>query len=232
MALRLRGLLAVLFALALADASSALTIDNFDEGVIAVVDDSTTPGATFGVNTGLDPSNTVGGNRLVSVVASEIPLVGVPGTATATSVPGPAGFGSFTSTVQGQFSIFYDGNGDLTPDTNGGQLFLDLTNQDAFSVDLLNVNATDAEFRVTLWDGDSLSNSLFQPATTGVHIIPFSSFSGIDFDDIRAIRLNIAEVLTLASVSVNDFSAIPEPGTALLLGLGLAGLAARARSRR
>jgi len=229
MDLRLRGCAAVLFALALAAPSSALMIDNFNEGLISLVDSDSEPGPSFQQNAGLGSANTIGGVRHTTATAGGVPLVGIPGTASVVSVIGPLGTASVTALISGSYNLFYDGIDDEVANTTDGGLFLDLTSQDAFVVNLVNLTATAAEMRITLWDGNSGSNSPFMTPVTGVNTIPFTAFSGIDFDDIRAIRLNITEVNNLGEIVINDFYAVPEPGTALLLGIGLAGLASRRR---
>jgi len=224
---RIRGGIAALLSLALAGPTGALTIDDFDQGIISVFDDTNSAGATTQENGGLDPASAIGGVRFVTATAES--ALATYGTAQVTSTGGSA---TVTALQQGTYSFFYDGVADGAANTTDGDLFLDLTGRDRFALTFVNTTAPEAEFRVTLWDGDSGSNAVYRSATTGVNEVLFTEFSGIDFGDVRTIRVQIAEVLNAGSLVVTDFSAVPEPGTAVLLGLGLLGLATRARSRR
>jgi len=225
------ALFASLLAVVLASPAVAVTIDNFEEGAITLLDDSTTLGATFEEQSGLDTANVAGGVRLVTATASG--TLEVPGTASATLAPLPLVDDSvlLTASLSGVFSFFYDGIADGVPQTTDGGLGLVLDGN-RFRVDLPAVTGTDAELRVTLWDSDSISNSLFHDAVTGSVDILFSEFSGIDFSDIQTIRLSVVEVLNGASLTITNFATIPEPGTGLLLATGLLGLAARRRVSR
>ncbi len=85
----------------------------------------------------------------------------------------------------------------------------------------------DADFLLTLSDADSGSSVSFagiHSLTSNISEIQFialASFSGIDFDDVRAISLEITGGQG-TDITIDSLTAVPTPSALILLSIGLA----------
>jgi len=226
--MRNRLLTALLFTALTAPAASALTIDNFEEGDFTVTDTSPPLGVpTLGEQSGLSSSNVTGGVRLVRALSE-----GSPGTATTslTTTGGDDG-ATASASVEGAFSFFYDGvAGGLANSGSAGTLNLDLSLYDSIVVSIATPIPSGADLRLTMWDATSSRTTAFRPVVNGTNTIDFEGgLLLLDLTSIKAIQIALQEVGPLTGLTVYDISAestqVPEPTTALLLSLGLAGIA-------
>ncbi len=141
----------------------------------------------------------------------------------------------------GNVTARWDGQGDAGL---GGIDLTDGGSNSLFSLDVaLLANADLSEIFLRVIDTGGMSSSLSRDVSDLSillpNLFPFGALDGnADLTSIDSIQLEISlggepsqELLT---VQINEFSVvpIPEPGTALLMGLGLAGLGAVGRSQR
>lgn len=231
MDLRIRTALVVLASLALADPAAALIIvDDFESGPFALLDDLTTPGATFAEQSGLAQSSVIGGVRLVS--ANALGLTGATATADLATAPLADDSVLLTAVNSGTYNFFYDGIADGAFNGSAGALNADLSGETDLRIDVTSSGGGGAGMRVYLYDSVGSQFTASMPVTTGSILVSLSLFPSIDLTDIQTIRVFIDNVSVSNGVTVSQIAAVPEPGTALLLGAGLAGIAARRRSRR
>lgn len=225
----LRRLAAALFAVLLcAQAVPALTIiDNFQEGPTTVSDDGSTSGPTTEELGGFSSANTVGGTRFVSVEARST-VAELPATLPASAAIGTAG----ALLTAGEVAIFifqWDGVLSGVGDGSAGALNLDLTSHTTIDV-TSTVLAPGAFGSVRIWDSVGTQIVASAPLVTGTTSYDLADFTAIDLSDIQAIQLRVSGVGTDSpEVLLQSIVAVPEPGTALLLGLGLGALALQRR---
>ncbi len=221
-----RAFAALLAALLAAVPAAALTIDSFEAGDFDVQ-------AAWGAGTisaeqsGI--AGTAGGVRLVRVRANGAgPFGSARATLATTSGDDGATLSSVGLGVVGTFHLVYDGVANGGNDGIGGALGLDLSGFDAIEIASAGV-ASGVTVQLSLWTGSGAGFGSVLPFTTGTASIPLSGFA-LDLSDVRSLLLTFDDVDALDLFSLSDVSAVtPEPGSGLLLGAGLAGLAVRRR---
>ncbi len=94
----------------------------------------------------------------------------------------------------------------------------------AFALDIIGIDVGSVLFTLNVTDHfNAFSSFSFNllAGTTGVQYIDFTSFSGIDFDDVRAVSLEIAGGLD-TDVALGSIATVPAPPALALLSVGLA----------
>lgn len=221
-------------------ASADILIDDFNTQSQLVTD------LTSGVVGVADQSdfsaNIIGGYRDIYVNKVADPLTdGVLGIRSSV-VAGSYGFSSDTG-QSGLGILRWDGDQALTVDAMTGAINdvdfsglggIDFSGLDGF---LLTVISSDANFifRLEVYDTlgnlaffNALANSVIDDGTPEVFFIPFAIFSGDlnVFTDVGALQaiINATNVVDI-DLRIDSASAVPEPGTLAMFGLGLLGLA-------
>ncbi len=129
----------------------------------------------------------------------------------------------------------HSGVNTIAPDAGGG-----LFNGDLF------VDFTAAVNNLSFWSGGDDDNGVQATInvfvggafTTAVSLLGDGNFGTTDFHDLSAFsnvtRIEIVNVTDAAGLVYDDFgfTAVPEPGTLVLLGLGLVGMAITRRRRK
>lgn len=202
-------------------AKANTVIDSFNVPAAGTV--LSTNGNATQTTGGLAVSDVIGGVRKVSIDATsgagDDPILsvrvnrnGAKGAVTLNSDDG----------ISGNFTFDYGTAGDLAANMTG-------SNQ--FWIKFLKADAG-ATMKMTLTDLDSTSTvTLLEPSGPHTTVIPFSSFSGIDFSHVKAVELKILGGDSY-DARIDSITAVPAPA-AVWAGVSLlGGLAARRFRRR
>lgn len=202
-------------------AKADTVIDSFNVPAAGTV--LSTNGSASQVTGGLAVGDTIGGVRSVSIDATagggDDPILsvrvnrsGAKGAATLNSDDG----------ISGNFTFNYGTAGDLAANMIGS---------DKFWIKFLKADAG-ATMKMKLTDLDSSATvTMLEPSGPHTTVIPFSSFSGIDFSHVSAIELKIQGGDSY-DARIDSITAVPAPA-AVWAGVSLlGGLAARRFRRR
>jgi hypothetical protein len=195
--------------------SPALVIDDFTQGPIAALPGTNTSqfGSTL-LQSGLDPAHVLGGTRSVFVGSLALATVSIEPIK-----------GRFHFSANNSYGYFKLGWGTVAP------LNADLASLEAFRLEFTDVmGGTPAPFIALFdlrvksndtWNRYSLSSdftSALNGRTYGNLDVPFTRFAGVDFAHVQAIELEAARLPQGFRLSIDYFSAVPEP-TVTSLGL-------------
>lgn len=191
----------------------ALVIDDFTQGGLSSLQATNYNGVPV-LQTGLDPLRTLGGTRSVQV--------GSLGLATASVDPTN---GRFHFTANSGLGYFALGWGTVVP------LNVNLLNgNNQFRIEFVDTtpNTSLGGFDLRIKSGGSWSRygigsdlaQALQGNTFGTLSVPFARFVGVDFAHVQAIELNAIRVPAGFHLSIDSFTAVPEPSVAMLLLLG------------
>ncbi len=203
-------------------------LDDFDSPLTGQVVSLTNPTAgstASNVETGL--AGVVGGSRALALTAQAVFAGGSQAQAEINLTTSPGNF-------QLTNSIRIDSLVTIGWDANGGGLNTDLSAFTGLALEGVE-NDLSTTYKITLTTSGGGSSSLTLTAGAGFAgnlDFSFGSFTGsVDLADVDALVLEI-DGARGADVIIDRLVAVPEPGTALALGLGLTGLGWLGRRRQ
>ena len=237
------GLLVCFLVMAVGNSQAIIIIDNFDDPVGDITVEIENPGSVptdaFGEVSGLSTSDTIGGVRALKVHMDV--------NHTDMSIETSSTLGKFLyetgNSAEGTGHVQWDGTADgyATRSLNLGGIDITEGGKNQYFVMLTDYDkgyATDTALVLTVYANDTTSDSS-NKNLGGVNFkdkliyFPFSDFAGTDLTKVGAIELDIIPNGDATDLAIDFFAAdIPEPGTLILLGSGLLGLAGYVKRRK
>jgi len=144
-------------------------------------------------------------------------------------------------TFSGNLTVSNDGNNQYVPppsvfldNRNGGDFTFDfLTDVSAFG---LKIGASNFTQYLYAYDGaNNLLQTVVIPDQVGSLTYPFTGVYGINLGSSiisKAVLTGLSDWIVIDDFTYNESSTVPEPGTMMLLGIGMAGLAIYGKRRK
>ncbi|HVL38697.1 MAG TPA: PEP-CTERM sorting domain-containing protein [Fimbriimonadaceae bacterium] len=221
----MKRLAVLLCACSAAGAHAVVVLDNFTDAQSLSL---TAQGSTSSVVNG---AGMVGGSRRMGLTL----LAGIPGVPISASSTIGSGFLDHRSSSFSISALGLTYGGPLT----SGDLNLNLSGENRFrlSFHYNDIANTDVQIEVRTAGGGGGTSSLAMPVprvTNPSHTVDFmfANFVGTaNFGDVDEIRVVFSPMESGDFLLAANFQAVPEPGTMIAVGLGVAALAARRRLR-
>jgi len=225
-------MLAVIAAVGLVSAGAAradIIIDYFDAGSAAVTIDSS---ATTDTDTDTALANAIGGER--ELYANTVqPLSGLTGADEVTGAVGSGVLSVSASLLETVGVVSADLSAQYGTAMGGAELNSDWTGMTAIRISFADApTAAVGLWTEVFWNGGNTSHTVEVATGTGTVDLALADFSGLaaNIDNVDGVRVTFQfgeddDV----SLSVEEITVIPEPGTMWLLGLGSLALLRRKR---